>query len=54
MIEPTHRDLVITPPFIMGVMNMQVETVMEGSPVFVQRIGKSDLKYLKEVEKIKK
>lgn len=41
VVQPSHRDLVVTPPFIMGILNMQIETAQEGSPVFVQRIGKS-------------
>ena len=51
-IQPTHRDLVITPPFIFGVLNMQIEKVVEGSPIYIQKVMKKDLRYQKPIEKI--
>lgn len=37
-VVPTHRDLLVTPPFIFGIMNMQIEKVHEGAPIYLQRI----------------
>jgi hypothetical protein len=38
----------------MGILNMQIETALEGSPIFVQRIGKPQLSWIKEIVKVKK
>lgn len=38
IIEPEHRDLVITPPFIVGIMSMSLEQVTEGSPLYARMI----------------
>lgn len=38
----------------MGVLNMQIETALEGSPIFVQKIGKAHMSWIREVEKVKK
>lgn len=48
-IQPTHRDLVITPPFIFGILNMQIETAQQGSPIYVKKVQKNDLSWIKEV-----
>lgn len=50
ILQPSHRDLLITPPFIFGILNMQIETAQEGSPIFVKRIDKYDLEDIKLVE----
>jgi hypothetical protein len=50
IIEPEHRDLVVTPPFIIGVMSMSLEQVSEGSPLYARMIEIDALKTL-EVEK---
>ena len=49
IIEPEHRDLVITPPFIVGVMSMSLEQVSEGSPLYARMIEVNALKTI-EVE----
>jgi hypothetical protein len=41
--KPTHRDLLITPPFIIAVLNSDIEKCAEGSPAYLQRIDISDL-----------
>lgn len=41
--KPTHRDLFITPPYILAVLNSDIEKVIEGSPIYIQRIGMKDL-----------
>lgn len=38
IIEPEHRDLVITPPFIIGIMSMTLEQITEGSPLYARLI----------------
>lgn len=47
IIEPEHRDLVITPPFIVGIMSMTLEQVTEGSPLYARLI---DLDALRTIE----
>ena len=44
IIEPEHRDLVITPPFIVGIMSMTLEQVTEGSPLYARLIEADALK----------
>lgn len=44
IIEPEHRDLVITPPFIVGVMSMALEQVTEGSPLYARVVEVGALK----------
>lgn len=44
IIEPEHRDLVITPPFIVGIMSMTLEQVTEGSPLYARLIDADALK----------
>lgn len=38
IIQPEHRDLVITPPFIIGTLSMSVEQVTEGCPLYARLI----------------
>lgn len=47
IIEPQHRDLVITPPFIVGIMSMSLEQVTEGSPLYARLI---DFNALRTIE----
>lgn len=47
IIEPEHRDLVITPPFIVGIMSMTLEQVTEGSPLYARLI---DVEALRTIE----
>ena len=49
IIQPEHRDLVITPPFIVGVMSMNLEQVSEGSPLYARLITLDSLRTI-EVE----
>ena len=49
IIEPEHRDLVITPPFIVGIMSMSLEQVTEGSPLYARLIEVDALRTL-EIE----
>lgn len=46
-ISPSHRDLVITPPFFIGILNMQIETAQQGSPIWVKKVEKNDISWIK-------
>ena len=46
IIEPDHKDLVITPPFIVGIMNMTLEQVTEGCPLYARVIDVNALRVL--------
>jgi hypothetical protein len=52
VVKPTHRDLMITPDFIIGVMDSKMQFVSEGAALFVKRVGLKDLLDLKTIEKI--
>ena len=38
--QPSHKDIFVTAPFIIAVLNSNVERCVEGSAVFIQRIDK--------------
>jgi hypothetical protein len=40
---PTHRDLFITPPYIIAVLNSDVEKTTEGSPIYIERVDYQNL-----------
>lgn len=44
IIQPQHRDLVITPPFIIGILSMGLQQVTEGSPIYARMIDADCLK----------
>ena len=46
IIQPEHRDLVIGVPFVIGVMSMNVEQVLEGAPLYARIIDKNDVKVI--------
>ena len=47
--EPTHRDLFIAPPYIMAVLNSEIEKTTEGSPIYIERIDINNLVGVKDV-----
>jgi hypothetical protein len=47
-LQPTHRDLLVTPPFVIGVLDMQIETAMEGSPIYTKRVSKKELSWVND------
>jgi len=44
IIQPEHKDLVITPPFIIGILSVTLEQVSEGSPLYVRLLEFDSLK----------
>lgn len=44
IIQPEHKDLVITPPFIVGILSVTLEQVSEGSPLYVRLLNSDSLK----------
>lgn len=42
----------ITPSFIIGVLDNQMQLVSEGTPLYVKKINIGDLLGLKEMEKV--
>ncbi len=45
--KPTHRDLMITPSFIIGVIDNQMQLVAEGTPLYIKKINIDNLVGLK-------
>lgn len=43
MYEASHRDLVITVPFILGVIDSQMQLVSEGACLVVKRFSIEDI-----------
>ena len=48
---PTHKDIFVTPPFIIAVLNSEVERITESSPIFIERIDMKNLIGVKTLEK---
>lgn len=48
---PSHKDIFVTPPFIIAVLNSEVERLTESSPIFIQRIDLEHLAGVKDVPK---
>lgn len=46
IVSPNHRDMVISVPFIVGVLSMNVESVAEGNPLFAKLCQLDDLKVI--------
>lgn len=51
MIQPEHKDLVITPPFIVGILSVTLEQVSEGSPLYVRLLESDSLKVVESEAK---
>lgn len=49
--HPSHKDILVTPPFIVGVLNSEVERLTESSPIFIERIDIDKLVGKKTIEK---
>jgi|JI9StandDraft_2_1071091.scaffolds.fasta_scaffold706596_1 hypothetical protein len=41
--SPNHKDVLVTPPFIMAVLNSEVERLVESSPIYIERIDLDQL-----------
>jgi hypothetical protein len=50
--ESCHRDLVITVPFILGVIDSQMQLVSEGASLVVKRFGLKDIAGVKSIAKV--
>ena len=50
---PNHRDIFVTPPFIIGILNSEIERLTESSPLFIERIDIANLIGVKTVTKPK-
>lgn len=46
IIQPQHRDLVVTAPFVIGLMSMSVEQVIEGCPLYGRLVENSEVKVM--------
>lgn len=51
MIQPEHKDLVITPPFVVGILSVTLEQVSEGSPLYVRLLEGDSLKIVESEAK---
>ena len=50
--ETSHRDLVITAPFILGVIDSQMQLAAEGASLIVKRFSLENIAGVKDVPKV--
>ena len=48
---PNHKDIFVTPPFIIAILNSEVERLTESSPIFIERIDMDNLVGVKTLPK---
>ena len=48
IIQPQHRDLVVTAPFVLGVISMSIEQVLEGCALYARLLTLDDLRLMEE------